>query len=56
MQLTQLREQLEWAWGIIANAGGGDWEKESREWQEAATKWRDAYHGAAEKLKHSRFF
>jgi hypothetical protein len=49
MQLTQLREQLEWAGGIIANTGGGDWEKESHEWQEAATKWRDAYHGGAEK-------
>jgi len=34
---------LELAWGVIANAGGGDWEKESKEWQEAAAKWRDQY-------------
>lgn len=32
------------AWGIIANAGGGDWGRETPEWQEAATRWRDAYH------------
>lgn len=32
------------AWGIIANAGGGDWTKETPEWQKAATRWRDAYH------------
>lgn len=37
---------LEAAWGIIANAGGGDWANETPEWQEAATRWRDAYHAA----------
>lgn len=36
---------LEWAWGIIANAGGGNWELESQGWREAAARWRDAYHG-----------
>ena len=35
---------LEYAWTIIANASGGDWTKESEEWQEAAAKWRDGYH------------
>lgn len=39
-----LRAELEMAWTIIANAGGGDWKKESSEWQEAAAKWRDRYH------------
>lgn len=34
-------EALEIAWGIIANAGNGDWAKETKEWQEAAAKWRD---------------
>lgn len=33
-------QELEAAWGIIANAGGGDWELESPEWQEAAKAWR----------------
>lgn len=32
-----------WAWTIIANAGDGDWENETQEWQGAATRWRDAY-------------
>lgn len=35
--------ELELAWGIIANAHGGDWSKASPEWQEAATAWRDRY-------------
>jgi hypothetical protein len=34
-------DALEAAWGIIANAGGGDWTKEAPEWQEAAARWRD---------------
>jgi len=33
-----------WAWGLVANAGGGDWETQTPEWQEAAAAWRDAYH------------
>lgn len=32
------------AWTVIANAGGGDWDKETPEWKEAAEKWRDAWH------------
>lgn len=34
---------LETAWGIIANAFGGDWSKAGPEWREAATRWRDQY-------------
>ena len=34
---------LEQAWGIIANAGGSDWTRESEEWRTAAAKWRDEY-------------
>ena len=40
---------LEQAWGIIANAGGGNWERESKEWQEAASAWRDQYHSILSK-------
>lgn len=36
---------LELAWGVIANAGGGDWTKETPEWQEAAALWRDNWFG-----------
>lgn len=38
---AKLREELEPAWGIIANAHGGDWQKATREWQVAAAQWRD---------------
>jgi len=34
---------LESAWGIIANAGYGNWEVETSEWQEAAARWRERY-------------
>lgn len=34
---------LELAWGVIANAGGGNWELETTEWQGAAAVWRDQY-------------
>lgn len=35
---------LEQAWGIIANAGDGNWGKETREWVDAACDFRDKYH------------
>lgn len=43
-EISPRKNLLDWAWAIIANAGGGDWEKEPKEWREAATKWCDAYH------------
>jgi hypothetical protein len=36
-------ELLEFAWDIIANAGEGDWHKETPEWFDAATVWRENY-------------
>lgn len=38
-------EAVETAWGIIANASGGNWDKESKDWKEAAERWRDQYVG-----------
>lgn len=38
------RSMLEAAWGIIANAWGGNWALASDEWREAAARWRDEYH------------
>lgn len=35
---------VEMAWRIISNAGGGDWKKESPEWQVAAETFREKYH------------
>jgi len=38
-------ELLEAAWGIIANAYGGDWDKAQHpDWKQAAERWRDNYH------------
>ncbi len=34
----------EMAWGVISNAGQGDWTREHEDWQKAAKKWRDEYH------------
>ena len=35
---------IEYAWGIIANAGGGNWDTQTDEWRKAAERWRDQYH------------
>jgi len=35
---------LEAAWGLIANAGGGNWQTQCVEWRQAAAHWRDWYH------------
>ena len=37
-------ELLELAWGLIANAGEGSWEREHPFWVKAAERWRDRYH------------
>gem|GEM_PF-2160498 len=34
------------AWGVIANAGGGDWSKETPEWRSAAANFSDKMHAA----------
>jgi len=55
LQNVGLREDLELAWGIIANASGGDWSKESQEWQDAANRWRDTVIGPFyEQLAHQQ--
>ncbi len=36
-------EMLDLAWGLIANASGGNWKLESPEWVAAAERWRDRY-------------
>lgn len=40
-EIAKKTHLLEWGWTIIANAGGGDWEKESGDWAKAAADWRD---------------
>ena len=43
-RVSAAHDLVEYAWGIIANAGGGDWRNESDEWQGAAIRWRTQYH------------
>jgi hypothetical protein len=43
-EIKRLEESEELAWGLIANAYGGDWDKASPVWKEAAERWRDRYH------------
>jgi len=47
----KLETLLELAWGLIANAFGGDWTKATPEWQGAAERWRDAYHQSIDEAK-----
>jgi len=37
-------ELAEFGWLMICNAGGGDWTRESKDWQEAAARYRTQYH------------
>lgn len=39
----KMLDELEAAWGLLANVGGGIWLKESPEWQKAAGQWRHRY-------------
>lgn len=45
-RMEQLEDSEELAWGLIANAYGGDWDlaSEASGWKAAAERWRDAYH------------
>lgn len=49
---ANLMASMETAWGIIANAHGGDWSKAAPEWKRAAERWRDEdWHVALDALK-----
>jgi hypothetical protein len=37
------RSMIESAWGLLANAYGGDWSSARADWRRAAERWRDAY-------------
>lgn len=39
----RIEDALESAWCLIANAGQGDWENETTEWEIAARRWRNNY-------------
>ncbi len=43
-RISAADDLVESAWGIIANAGGGDWTTQTDDWQKAAAVWRERYH------------
>ena len=42
----QLEDVAEMLWVVLANVSEGDWSKQTKEWQEAAVRWRDNYFSA----------
>jgi hypothetical protein len=38
-----MADAAEMLWVVLANVSGGDWTKQSQEWQDAAARWRDNY-------------
>lgn len=38
-----MSDAAEMLWVVLANVSGGDWTKQTPDWQEAAARWRDSY-------------
>jgi hypothetical protein len=49
-----LTDAAEMLWVVLANVSGGDWTKQSQEWQEAAARWRDYYFAALKGTEAAR--
>ena len=49
--IDERMDLLETAWGIIANACGGNWDDAHNhpDWKAAAKRWRDDYHAQLDK-------
>lgn len=43
---AEMLDVMEFGWTIIANASGGNWTKETKEWQDSAARFREQYHHA----------
>ena len=43
---ASMADAAEMLWVVLANVSGGDWTKQTPEWQEAAARWRDNYFDA----------
>jgi len=48
-KLERMEDAAEMLWVVLANVSGGDWSKQTKEWQEAAAKWRDHFFLISEK-------
>jgi hypothetical protein len=40
-EIKLLKDGMNFAWGVIANASGGNWDEQTPEWKKAAELWRD---------------
>lgn len=49
-QARELLEAAESLWNCVANAGGGNWNNETEEWQKAATNAREQYFSILNRL------
>jgi len=47
-------ELLMEAWGLIANASGGNWRLETEAWRRAAVRYRDKWHAHMDENKQLR--
>ena len=43
LKLEKMADAAEMLWVVLANVNGGDWSKQSKEWQKVAARWRDNY-------------
>lgn len=48
--VEQLKDAGEYLWVVLANVSGGDWAKQTPEWQEAAAKSRNQFHAVCKQL------
>lgn len=42
----KMADAAEMLWVVLASVSGGDWTKQTAEWQKAAARWRDNYFAA----------
>ncbi len=47
------KDCAEYGWTIIANASGGNWDKETKDWQEAAARFRTQYYACLDAARAS---
>lgn len=50
LELSKIVDLTYRAWTIIANSSQGNWENETEEWQGAAARWRDDFHGLLKEI------
>jgi len=48
-KVQRLEGAAEMLWAVLANVSGGDWTRQTEEWQVYAARWRDNYFEALDK-------